>query len=158
MRRMFLALAVAIVTSTLIIGQTSRNNTRDLDQAHNSKAQREVLAIDDRRRDALLRGDAAPLWQIYADDYTLVSAAGDVYSKSDQIKDLSAGQVRYEKIEVTERASRVYGDVVILLSRERSNIVRAGRQVGGDIRVTRVYKKFGPQWRLLATHASAIGP
>jgi ketosteroid isomerase-like protein len=143
---MFLALAIATVTSTLTFGQTSRNNTRDLDQAQISEAQCQVLAIDDRRRDALLRGDPAPLRQIYADDYTLVSAAGDVYSKADQINDLTAGQVRYEKIEVTERASRVYGDVVILLSRERTNIVRAGRQVGGDIRVTRVYKRFGTQW------------
>ena len=50
----------------------------------------------------------------------------------------------------------MYGDVVVLVSRERTTILRAGQQVGGDQRSTRVYKKFGTEWRVIATHASSI--
>jgi hypothetical protein len=35
------------------------------------QVRRQVLATDDRRTDALRRGDSKPLYQIYADDYTL---------------------------------------------------------------------------------------
>jgi ribonuclease Z len=120
-------------------------------------AGRQVLAIDDRRTEALRRGDSAPLHQIYADDYSLVTpATGAIRSKAEQINDLVSGRVRYEKIEVTERTVRVYGDVAIVLAREKYSILQAGEQVGGDIRFTRTYKKFGDEWRVIATHGSFV--
>ena len=125
-------------------------------QADEAEARRQVLATDARRIEALRTGDVAPLREIYADDYTLVTAAGVVHTKADQLDELASGQLRYEKFEVTERTVRVYGDVVILLSRERTTILRAGKQVGGDQRSTRVYKRFGKDWRVISTHASAI--
>ena len=125
-------------------------------QTDEAEIRRQVLATDARRIDALRKGDVAPLREIYADDYTLVTAAGVVHTKADQLNELASGQLRYEKFEVTERTVRVYGDVVILLSRERTTILRAGKQVGGDQRSTRVYKRFGAEWRVISTHASPI--
>jgi ketosteroid isomerase-like protein len=126
-------------------------------QTNDAEAQRQVVATDERRADALRRNDGAPLRQIYADDYTLVTPAGVVRSMADQINELASGRVRYEKLEVKERNVRVYGDVAILLSRENDSILQAGQQVGGDIRFTRVYKKFGTEWRVIATHGSIVG-
>ena len=120
-----------------------------------SESRRQVLATDDRRIEALRRGDAAPLRQIYADDYTLVTPAGVIRSKADQINELASGQL-LQQIEVTERAVRVYGDVAIVLSREKSSILLDGQQVGGDVRLTRTYKKFGTEWRVIATHGSLV--
>ena len=126
-------------------------------QSDEAEAKRQVLATDERRVEALRRNDPAPLRKIYADDYTLVTEDGIVHTKSDQLEALASGLLRYEKFDVTERAVRVYGDVVVVLvSREQSTIVRGGRQVGGDLRSTRVYKRFGKEWRVIATHASAI--
>lgn len=123
----------------------------------NTEVQRQIVATDERRADALRRNDGAPLRQIYADDYTLVTPAGVVRSKVDQINELASGRVRYEKLEVNERTVRVYGDVAILLSRENDSILQDSQQVGGDIRFTRVYKKFGTEWRVIATHGSIVG-
>jgi ketosteroid isomerase-like protein len=124
---------------------------------NDTEARRQVVATDERRADALRRNDGAPLRQIYADDYTLVTPAGVVRSKVDQINELASGRVHYEKLEVKERTVRVYGEVAILLSRENDSILQAGQQVGGDIRFTRVYKKFGTEWRVIATHGSIVG-
>jgi ketosteroid isomerase-like protein len=118
---------------------------------------RQVLATDDRRIDALRRGDAAPLRNIYADDYTLITPAGVIRSKTDQINELRSGRLR-QQVELVERTVRLYGDVAVVVSREKSNIVLAGRQVGGDMRMTRVYKQFGTEWRVIATHGSLIAP
>jgi hypothetical protein len=158
MRSICLAVAVVAGSWSLAFGQAEGSNTRRAGRAHNVKAERQVLAIDDRRREALLRSDPAPLRQIYANDYRLVTPAGVVHTKADQIEDLTSGRLRYKKIEITERSARVYDDVVVVLSREKTDIVRSGEQVGGDIRVTRVYKRLGRGWRVIATHASAIGP
>ena len=140
---------------SVALGQTSRNNTGR--EGKDDEARRQVLATDDRRTDALRRGDAAPLRLIYADDYTLVTpAAGAVRSKAEQIDDLVSGRVRYERIEVAERTVRIYGDVAIVLAREKYSILQAGQQVGGDIRFTRTYRKFGGEWRVIATHGSFV--
>ena len=120
-----------------------------------AESRRQVLATDDRRIEALRRGDVAPLRQIYADDYTLVTPAGVVRSKTDQINELASGQL-LQKIEVTDRTVRIYGDVAIVLSREKSSIVLAGQQLGGDMRLTRTYRKFGTEWRVIATHGSLV--
>lgn len=61
-----------------------------------------------------------------------------------------------QKIDLKERTVRVYDDVAIVLSRENSDIVQNGQQVGGDMRLTRVYKKFGNEWRVIATHGSLV--
>jgi len=137
---------------TIEIGE--KIDIRDRDE----EVRRQVLATDDRRTAALRRGDSKPLYQIYADDYTLVTpSTGVIRSKTEQINDLDSGHVRYEKIEVMERTVRVYGDVAIVVAREKYSILQAGQQVGGDIRFTRTYKQFGSDWRVIATHGTFIG-
>ena len=157
MRRIVLTIPILLVTISILFGQTSRGYTSRARRARDAEARREVLATDARRREALLRGDPAPLRQIYADDYTLVTRAGVIHTKSDQINDVTSGKLRYVKIEVSEQTVRVYGDGVVILCREKSEIVRGDQQAGGDSRLTRVYKRFGRNWRVIATHASPVG-
>jgi len=155
LKLIFIAVAMLVATSSLAFGQAPRNNKGR--KSKDDEARRQVLATDDRRTDALRRNDSAPLHQIYADDYTLVTpATGAIRSKAEQINDLISGRVRYEKIEVMERTVRVYGDVAIVLAREKYSILQAGEQVGGDIRFTRTYKKFGSVWRVIATHGTFV--
>jgi len=109
--------------------------------------EQQVLATDDRRYDALRRNDPAPLESIYADDYTLVTATGQVKTKADQIRQLKSGELRYGKIEVVERSVRMYGDVAVVLSVQDDVIIQGGRQIiAGKERVTRIYKYM--HWRL----------
>ena len=142
--------SVAMITTALLSAPLILKG-----QSDDTEVRRQVLATDDRRMAALRRGDVAPLRQIYADDYTLVTPAGVIRSKVDQIDELASGRLRQE-IEVRERTVRLYGDVAIVLSREKSNILLSGQQVGGDMRLTRVYKKFGRDWRVIATHGSLV--
>lgn len=121
------------------------------------EAEQQVIATDDRRMDALRRGDPGPLERIYADDYTLVTGTGQVRTKADQLAELKSGQLRYPQIEAAERQVRMYGDVAIVLTTQRAVIIQAGQQITGpDERVTRVYKNFAGEWRVIATHATPI--
>ena len=118
---------------------------------------RQVLAVDDRRADAIRRGDGAALREIYADDFTLVTPLGTIRTKSDNVGDLRTGQLR-EQPRIVERTVRFYGDVAIMLSKERNDVVLGGQQVGGDMLMTRVFKKFGAEWRVIATQGTYIRP
>ena len=119
--------------------------------------EQELVAIDDQRMDALRRGDPLPLDQIYADDYTLVTGMGQVRTKADQIAELKSGRLRYASIDAVERQVRLYGDVGVIVSRQRAVIFQNGQQItSGDERVTRVYKNMNGSWRVIATHATPI--
>jgi uncharacterized protein (TIGR02246 family) len=118
--------------------------------------EQQVIAIDEQRMDALRRGDPAPLERIYADDYTLVTGLGEVRSKVDQIKQLKSGTLRYADIRSVERQVRLYGDVVVIVSRQQADIRQGSHRITGDERVTRVYKNFDGQWKVIATHATPI--
>jgi len=120
------------------IDQTSRNDPSRT--GRDDEARRSVLTMDDRRMEALRRANAGPLRQIYADDYTLVTPSGVIRSKDDQINDLVSGRVKYGRIETTKGIVRVYGDVAIVLSRDKYDILQDGQQVGGDIFFTRTYE------------------
>jgi ketosteroid isomerase-like protein len=152
----FAAVALLLAACPLAYGQTPPTNTRRT--GDNDEARRQVLATDDRRMQALRQRDPAPLRDIYADDYTLVTPSGVVRSKEEQIHDLISGQVRYAGIETINRVIRVYGDVAIVLSREKVDIVQAGQQVGGDIYFSRTYKKFRTGWRVIATQGTLVKP
>jgi uncharacterized protein (TIGR02246 family) len=131
------------------------NSRAVMSQSSDTAVRMQVLATDDRRIEALRSGDAGPLREIYADDYTLITPAGVVRSKADQINELTSGRLR-QKIDVVARTVRIYDDVAVIVSQERSDILLDGRQVGGDMRLTRVYKKFGSEWRVIATHGSLL--
>jgi len=118
--------------------------------------EQQVIAIDEQRMDALRRGDPAPLERIYADDYTLVTGLGQVRSKADQIHELKSGALRYADIRSVERQVRLYGDVAVIVSRQQADIRQGSHRITGDERVTRVYKNFDGQWRVIATHATPI--
>jgi hypothetical protein len=155
-KRIFLGVALLVVPSSHAFGQISRNHTSRT--GNNDEARLQVLATDDRRMAALRQGDPVPLRQIYADDYTLVTPSGVIRSKDDQINDLVSGRVKYGKIETMERIVRIYGDVAVVLSRDKYDILQAGQQVGGDIFFTRTYKKFGTTWREIATQGAFVKP
>ena len=149
-----LLVAMLFIPFSLASRQISHNHSsltsKDDDARH------QVLATDDRRMEALRQRDPVPLRQIYTDDYTLVTPSGVIRSKDDQINDLVSGRVKYGKIETTERSVRVYGDVAVILSRDKYDILQAGQQVGGDIFFTRTYKKFGTMWREVAAQGTFV--
>jgi len=118
-----------------------------------ASAEQQVLATNDQRMDAMRRGDPRPLERVYADDYTLVTSLGEVKTKAEQIGQVRSGALA-ANIRPVERKVRMYGDVAVVLSRQAGTIVRDGRQITrGDERVTRVYKNFNGQWKVIATHA-----
>src|SRR5689334_1740382 len=87
--------------------------------------ERAVIATDDERAEALRRADPGPLERIYADDYSLVTSLGRVRSKADQINDVKANAFVTD-VQIVERKIRMYGDVAVIVSRQRGTIVQGG--------------------------------
>ena len=149
MKRFFALLLAFLILSVPGFAQ-SRNLTKN--------AQKEVLSTDDARIEARQSADVQTMSKIYADDYTLVTAEGDIRTKDDQISELRSGQLQFRPIELLERTVRKYKSTAIVQSRERSIIMRNGRDIGGDFRANRVYVKRNGRWQLVLTQVTRIAP
>jgi hypothetical protein len=118
----------------------------------------EVLSTDDARIRSRTTGDVRTLSAIYDDGYTLVTAEGALRTKKDQISELQSGQLQFRPVETLERTVHMYGHTALVLSHERSSIIRNGEDIGGDFRVTRVYVTRQGRWQLVSTQATRISP
>ncbi|MFL6722168.1 MAG: nuclear transport factor 2 family protein [Sphingomonas sp.] len=116
----------------------------------------EVLRTDDARIRARAAGDTATLGRIYADDYSLITAEGVVRSKQDQIGELRSGKLHFAPLVPRERKVRLFGDTALVVSRDPAGIVRNGEQIGGDLRMTRVYVRRSGRWQLVSAQATRV--
>src|SRR2546427_9768879 len=74
----------------------------------------EVLRADDRRFEAMRRGDWAALDAALADELTYVHSTARLESKTEHIANLRAGKPHYRGIAPLERRARVHcGNVVV---------------------------------------------
>ena len=117
-----------------------------------------VLATDDRRIKARAEGDVKALSRIYADDYSLITAEGEVRSKAVQLREIKSGQLHFAPLKPLEREVRIYGQAALVISRDPAGIVRNGQQIGGDLRMTRLYVWRQGRWQLVSAQATRVAP
>jgi Domain of unknown function (DUF4440) len=116
----------------------------------------EVLKTDDARIRARAAGDAATLSRIYAVDYSLITAEGVVRTRQDQLGELRSGKLHFAPLVPVERKVRMFGDVALVVSRDPAGIVRNGQQIGGDLRMVRVYVRRAGRWQLVSAQATRV--
>ena len=121
-------------------------------------ARTSVLATDDRRIKARAEGNVRALSRIYADDYRLITAEGEVRSKAVQLSELRAGQLHFAPLKPLEREVRLYGQTALVISRDPAGIVRNGQEIGGDLRMTRLYVWRQGRWQLVSAQATRVVP
>lgn len=142
------AFALAIVTTSSAAWSQPSGPTAEVS----------VLKTDDARIRARAAADVGALSRIYGQDYVLITAEGVVRSREDQLGELSKGQLRFAPLVPVERRVRLYGRTALVISRDPAGIVRNGQQIGGDLRMTRVYVWRDGRWQLVASQATRVIP
>jgi ketosteroid isomerase-like protein len=115
-----------------------------------SAAEAEVLRADDRRFEAMRKGDWAALDAALADDLTYVHSSARLESKKEHMANLGAGKPHYRGIAPRERHVRVHGNVGVVNGVSEMHVENAGKEQRFTVRYLAVYAKIGEQWRMLA--------
>ena len=110
----------------------------------------DVLRADDRRFDAMRKGDWATLDAALADDLTYVHSTARLESKAEHIANLRAGQPHYRGIAPRERRARVRGAVGVVNGVSEMHVERDGKEQRFTVRYLAVYAKAGEHWRMIA--------
>jgi ketosteroid isomerase-like protein len=110
----------------------------------------DVLQADDRRFEAMRRGDWAALDAALSDDLTYVHSTARLESKAEHIANLRAGKPHYRGITPRDRRARVHGGVGVVNGVSQMHVERDGKEQRFTVRYLAVYAKAGEQWRLIA--------
>ncbi len=110
-----------------------------------------VTKLDAKIRAALLKGDAATIKELYADDYLSVSAVtGAPSTKADLIENLKSGKLKYDSIDVSEVKVQVYGPTMALITSKGEVKGKFGEQdISGTYRASRLLVKRGGKWQVV---------
>jgi ketosteroid isomerase-like protein len=115
-----------------------------------AEAAAEVLKADDRRFEAMLKGDWAGLDAALANDLTYVHSTARLESKAEHVANLRAGRPHYRGIAPRERHARVHGGIGVVNGVSEMHVENAGKEQHFTVRYLAVYAKSGEQWRMIA--------
>ncbi len=121
-----------------------------------SEAEQEVMQVDNKRNEALVRGDIKVLDAIWADDLILTNSRGEVHSKAQRIADIQSGSLKFQSYTNDDVLVRVYADTAVVIGRSAADYLDKGSNVNHQIRFTRVYVKRQGRWQLVAQQTSLI--
>ncbi len=116
----------------------------------------EVLAADERRFEAMRKGDWAGLDAALADDLTYVHSTARLESKAEHIGNLKAGKPHYRGIAPRDRKVRVHGNVGIVNGVSEMHVENAGKEQRFTVRYLAVYTKSGEAWRMIAWQSTRV--
>jgi len=149
-RRLALALVLALAAcaTALPAGQP---------RAQKHENRHEIEEIESAWRTAVLKGDAATMAGLMADDYMAITSSGTLETKDQALANLRSGVVHFNSIVFSERKLRFYGTTALVTSRAEVSGKTADGDVSGSYRYTRVYvrDKQG-KWKIVSFEASRI--
>ena len=119
-------------------------------------AEAEIAALAADWAAAELRGDAARLDALLADDFACVEARGRLVERAEWIERIEAGRLRWHRFGWTAETIRVFGESAVVVGRHEVEGTHAGWRVDDRCRGTQVWVDGDGGWRLAALHLTPI--
>jgi ketosteroid isomerase-like protein len=120
------------------------------------EAHKEVEAVEDQWREAMLNNNVADMDKLLADDYIAITANGTIETKAQALALRKAGTLRVTKLELNDIKIRIYGDTAVVTSRAEINGTNGASDISGHYRYTRVYNYSRGTWRIVSFEASRM--
>jgi hypothetical protein len=117
-----------------------------------------LLRVERQRQRAMIEGDEATLDALLADDLTYTHSTGAVQSKSDLIRDIRSGRIRYRSIESPRPQVRLYDASAIVTGPVDMELEADGKSFLARSRYTALYVLRGGIWRLAAYQSTSRPP
>lgn len=122
-----------------------------LASAQVGKVEQQISVLSDEMIQANLKGDTSFYQKYYADDATIVHGNGKLFTKDQDIADLKSGSLKYESIDVREKAIRVYGDTAVVHLQLTFKGSLSGQPFGPiNLRRTVVWVNQKGSWKVVA--------
>jgi uncharacterized protein (TIGR02246 family) len=119
----------------------------------------EVVRLDARRIEALLKNDVKTLEQLFSDDLVYIHSAGRVDSKQPYLASLATGNLTYVslKYDPPARVSVVSPDTAVMTGRATIEIKnKAGQLTKRVLTTTTVYVRQAAGWQVVSYQGTPV--
>jgi ketosteroid isomerase-like protein len=114
----------------------------------------DILALDRRRFDAMIAGDAGALETLLHRDLKYTHSSGAVDSKDSYIRGVREKFWDYQSIKTSDETVSVHGDAVLVHCRLQIDLERKGVSKQIDSVALSVWIKDEGRWQVLAVHST----
>jgi ketosteroid isomerase-like protein len=114
--------------------------------------EREVLAFERARREAVVRVDLKALDAMSSPDLVYVDAHGFERNKQQYLEHLATEGVHYNSYSLEDTTARVYGDLAVVTGMFKFDVTVNGKSTNGAQYYTSVYVRNNGAWTLLIWH------
>jgi hypothetical protein len=117
-----------------------------------------IARLESEWNTAHIRGDAAVLDKLFAEDLLVVVPGMRTMSKNDSLGVFATGRMKFDRYETSDTTIRMYEHSAIVTGRLQRARRMGDRSVDDDWRFTKVYVERGGQWQVVSFHASRVEP
>ncbi|WP_175923042.1 nuclear transport factor 2 family protein [Burkholderia latens] len=108
-------------------------------------------------RAAMLASDVDALDALLDDDLIFTIPSGDIISKHDDLSAHHAKLLRLQTLDRQETLAHGIGDMILTITKAALAGQFDGNAFNGTFAYTRLWRRSGNSWRVVAGHASQIG-
>jgi ketosteroid isomerase-like protein len=141
---MIRALLVPVLVAAVVAGP-ARGDEPD--------AKKAVGDFSKQMTDTMVKGDAAALKAMLADDWRVTTPDG-THDKASTLAGIKAGTLKYLVMDKSKLEVRVYGDAAVVTGTIRAKIAVDGREQTSTDLFTEVFVKKGGKWQCVTGHTS----
>jgi Domain of unknown function (DUF4440) len=151
MKELLVRLCIVVAACQLSIAQSGARVPLTGDK-------QEVVKVQDALIDAYLHRDYAVLNRVLADAYTLIDDDGFVLNKQQILDEFNSGDDKISSYKRQDDSVRLFGDAAIMTYRYRTEETYKGHEVGGDMRMTRIFAKRNGRWVMVGAQDTRVSP
>lgn len=134
-----------LIAITLLQTPSSSTDASDLKELHRLEAV---------WNDAHVKGDAAALDELWANDIVVTVAAMPIMNKADALAMLRSNRMPFSKYETSELNVRRFQNAAVVTGRLVRERLMNGKVIADTWRFTKSYVMLDGRWRVVAWHAS----
>ena len=157
MKRIFAVAVLAMVALPLASAQTpTPTPEKPATQEKAAGAEQELMQLEQKLADALIKGDVATFTSHLADNVTLTDPTGTVITKAQFEAAVKSGVLKLESSKIEDMKVQAHGDVAIVTYKTTDKGTYQGRDISGDYRWIDVFAKKDGKWWLVAGQGTPI--
>lgn len=154
MTRTLALIATLLTVPFLLHGQTNKQETAG--QGERPKADQAFIALEQDWAGAVKKRDVEKIDRIQAEEFVFTSLDGRVWTKTEALDAIKAGDLEIDSFELSDVNVRLYENTAVVIFRIVWNGRFRGTDISGPQRMTDVFVKRDGRWQSVASHATRI--
>jgi hypothetical protein len=114
----------------------------------------ELLRLEEVWNTAHLKGDAATLERLWAEELTVTVPRMAVMERADAVGMARSNRIQFTRYQTSDLSVQVFDAAAVVKGRMKRARSRGGEVVNDDWQFTKVYVKHDGNWKVVAFHAS----